>query len=136
MSDKTDDKEKGTRQDPPPTVLEWGMRALSAAIVLCLFGFLTYHALQPELGPNFEVQVHEQKIEQRRNGWAVPFTITNRGTVAIGDVLYEMRLGDTGIAKQGRIAIFGAGESMKGEVWFDRDPRGHNLELRVDTYSL
>lgn len=133
------DKEKDNAVvDVPPTAIEWGMRAFSLAAMLVLFGFLTYATMLPAVGPNFALEVHSDKIEERRNGWAVPFTMTNKGTVAIADVLYEMRLRRPGSteAKQGRIAIFGAGESIKGEVWFENDPRGSDLELRVDTYSL
>ena len=138
MSDSSKDN-RTNEQQPSPSIVEWGVRAFSTVAMLALFGFLLYSALQPDIGPNFTLEIHEDEIEQRRNGWAVPFTITNKGTVAISDVLYEMELidgGSTLVAKRGRISVFGAGESVDGEVWFDSDPRGGNLELRVDTYSL
>lgn len=136
MSDDDTDP-KHSRQDPAPSLVEWMARGLSALIVLALFGFLLHGALQPEIGPNFALDVHTEKIEQRRNGWAVPMSITNKGTVAIADVFYEIVAPDRSqTVKRGRIAIFGAGETVESEVWFDEKPASSQFELRVDTYTL
>lgn len=141
MTATTADKDTSpTQQNPAPTIIEWSMRGLSALILMLLFGFLVYGTMQPAVGPNFVMSVQHEKIEQRRNGWAVPITITNKGTVAIGDVIYQvMGTASDGSplnTKQGRIAILGSGESVDAEVWFARDPHGAELRLQVDTYTL
>lgn len=137
MSSKQDNK---STDKPAPTLIEWSARIGSALGLMALFGFLAYGASQPHIGPNFVYEIKRDQIEQRRNGWAVPLTITNKGTVAIGEVLFEVRMqrADTTAfdVKRGRVAIFGAGESVDAEVWFDEDPRDAVFEFRIDAYSL
>lgn len=136
MSKKNDSKDAR----PAPSVVEWTARAISALSILSLFGFLIYSASQPHVGPNFKFAIAQDKIEERLNGWAVPLTITNRGTVAISEFIYEVKMRDATMSefdvKRGRVAIFGAGESVDTEVWFDSDPRDAEFEFRVDAYSL
>ena len=125
---------------PAPSFVEWAARAVSALSLLALFGFLIYSATKPHIGPNFKYEIAYDKIEERRNGWAVPINITNRGTVAISEFIYEVRMRSASMSefdvKRGRVAVFGAGESVATEVWFDRDPRDADFEFRVDAYTL
>ncbi|NND61399.1 MAG: hypothetical protein HKN49_14165 [Gammaproteobacteria bacterium] len=136
-TDKTDDT--SVDQHPAPSLLEWSVRAISIGAITALIIYLIIAATRPHVGPNFIMEVEATAMEERRNGWAVPVQITNKGTVAIAQLHYqiEQRAGSTTtVAKSGLIGVLGAGETVDTEVWFKQKPDPSTLHLVVDTYAL
>lgn len=126
-------------QKPPPTLLEWAVRALSAAVILGLTGYILWTAFQPVVDPYFEFEIKSDEITQRGGSWVVPVSVKNAGTQAIEGIELTLQVvdGEEVVEESAlTLALLGGGESADGEFWLSANPHRYRLEPTVVAYRL
>lgn len=81
----TDDKK------PAPTWIEWTARIVSAALVLALTAFVTYHAIVSNEPASISLEVDAESARRVDDGWATPVHAINEGDEGVTDVVFEIQ---------------------------------------------
>lgn len=129
-----------TAQDPPPTIVEWGVRIVSLLILLVLTGYVVWQAVQPYEETTFTFEVKRDEIRFVDGAWAVPVHLVNKGTPSLEDLAVAVELADAAgnvVEKEAlTFPLVGEGEGLDAEVWFDRDPSDYQVRLDVTGYRM
>ena len=148
MSDKQSDEENGQEEelseeeqsqvtsDPPPTILEWTVRAASLVLVVGLIGYLMVTGLQAADPPLFSFEVGT--VEASGNAWRVPVVMTNDGDVGVSvvEVTLEVLAGGEIVDSESiTLPLLGAGGSAEIEFWVDEDPTTNTIRFDVGSYA-
>lgn len=111
--------------------------AVSAALVLWVLALLAYDAVaRPQTPP--AVEVRADTVLRAGGLWLVEFEAFNRGHNAAAEVKVEGRIAGAGGAEETSEAMldYVPGRSRRrGGLFFQQDPRGRALELRVHGYQ-
>jgi uncharacterized protein (TIGR02588 family) len=106
-------------------------------LVVSTIGFMVYHAITGgDAPPQIEVEV--VSIEQVESGFLVTFTATNQGDMTAADVIVEGELRDDAGSKETSSAMISyvpAGSSREGGLYFAKDPRQVQLEVRAKGFE-
>ena len=78
-------------KQPPPTWIEWTARITSAALVLALTGFVTYHAIVSNEPASISLEVDVDAARRVDAGWAMPVRAINDGDEGVTDVVFEVQ---------------------------------------------
>lgn len=129
-----------TKQDPPPTMLEWGVRIASLVALLALTGYILFMAFQPPKETRFEYTVQRDDIAERDGEWVVPVRVKNTGSDSLLDLEVKLALvaADGSVVEEEVLSIplIGRGESRRTVYWFARDPAPYELRFDVTGYKL
>ena len=116
---------------------EWVMAALGVVLVCVAIGSTLYRSLtQEESPPTFETRI--ESITPVVNGFAVAFRVKNTGTHTAAAVNVEANLMsgaeemESGTAT---ITYIPAGSEREGGLFFTKDPRAFELQIRVLGYE-
>ena len=116
---------------------EWVVAALSAVLVLGAVGFMLNEALrEPETPPKIEIAV--DTIIAIGTGYVVEFSAKNRGTTTAAGLTVEGELkSDAGIVAKSEVTIdyVPAEATRQGGLFFSRDPRRYQLQIRPKGYA-
>lgn len=116
---------------------EWVVAALGLLIIASTVGFLLYQALaRPEVPP--AIVLHADEVAEFAGGYRVGFTARNIGTGTAANVTVEGRLlsgTETVETSQATLGYVPGSSSERGGLFFTRDPRDHQLELRALGYE-
>ncbi len=127
-------------QDPPPTWIEWGVRAVSFALVAALVTYVLVTGFRSNDPPTFEFDIDRAAIEQRDGSWVVPVVMRNAGDVSVTDFEADLVVAaaDGSIVERNtvHVEIFGHGASVDTEFRLTVDPRAHNLAVDIASYQL
>lgn len=127
-------------QEPPPTLLEWTVRGISAAVLLALFLYMVWAALQPAAEAEILVDINRGQIEPRGSSWVVPVDIVNQSGNAVSDVVFSVALvdddGEVVEEESATIGLLGQRESAAAELWFDANPNDYTLRADVGSYKF
>lgn len=119
------------------TASEWVIAALSALLTIGVIGFLLYEALFVSTGPPLIV-VRVDSIFRASHGWVVEFEAQNQGHEATASLVIEGSLLEDTTAlevAEATIDYLPALSTRGGGLYFDRDPRRHEVRLRVVGYA-
>lgn len=126
------------RQDPPPTLIEWGVRLISGLLLLGLIGYVVWMAFQPSISPQFELEIDRGHIENRNGSWVVPVSVLNIGSVTAVELELTLELvDDEGNVVEAETLVFplvGGQERVSGDYWFSEDPTPFELRFNVGGY--
>lgn len=121
----------------PIPLLEWFVGALGAVLVAAVIGYLVYQALGRDQTPP-EVRVVAERVLELRNGWLVQFRAINDGGQAAAQLQVEGELaGPEGVIETGEAMIdyLPPRSAREGGLFFSRDPRAFELQLRAKGYA-
>jgi uncharacterized protein (TIGR02588 family) len=116
--------------------LEWGVFALSIAVIASTVGFLVHGSLTLEESPPLlEVFLGEARSE--RGHFLVPVVVRNRGVRPAAGVRVEVVLTAGPYSEHGGFDLsYSPGGSIRhGEVTFSRDPREGTLKARAPGFE-
>ncbi|HZI17523.1 MAG TPA: hypothetical protein VEY09_02920 [Pyrinomonadaceae bacterium] len=116
--------------------LEWGVFAVSLALLAGVLGFLAYDAATGS-SREAELEVSLGEPERRGAGFGVPVRVSNRGGQTAEGVHVEVVLRHGAGEERGQfvVAFVPRGSSREGFVNFTTDPRGGSLDARVLGYE-
>ena len=136
ISEALEDQDEADRV--PPTIVEWGARAVSLLLLALLIGYTVRMALQPREPPHFEYEVRTEQIEERDGSWVVPIEVRNLSNAGVIELTVVAELVDENdiVVDEADLPLplFGPGESIDVEVWFDENPADYELQFNVDGY--
>ena len=121
----------------PIPLLEWLVGGLGALLVAGSIAYLVYHALWRDAAPP-DVQVAVEAIVPRADGWLVQFRAINRGGRAAAELVVEGELvSGEGPIETGEATLdyLPPRSERTGGLFFTRDPRGFELQLRAKGYA-
>ncbi len=134
MSNQTG-KNQGKLDDAP--LWMWGIGLLGLALVLGSIGFALYEAVAGNSSPP-DVTVQVIEILPAQNGFLVEFRVVNEGgTTAAGLTIEgELRNGTEIVeASDTTVEYVPSHSEREGGVFFTRDPRQYELQLRAKGYE-
>ena len=124
------------RQDTP--LLEWISAAIGAAITLALLGFIAWEAAVGTRAAPAAVTLEASALHRTPAGFTVQVTARNRTDSTAAAVQIEGTLGKGGaeVEKSEATLSYVPGQSeRKAALVFTKDPRRHDLSLRVTGYE-
>lgn len=125
---------------PPPTAVEWGVRALSVLLLLALVGVVIWGAMRPEEPVYFDFEVKKEQVRTTGEQWVVPIKVQNRGSHSIRDLTITAQLLDDqeNVVDEAELVfpLLGYGESVSLDVWFGEDPRAYELFFDIGSYKF
>jgi uncharacterized protein (TIGR02588 family) len=124
---------------PPHAVpiLEWGVGALGALLLVGTIGFLVWHALGRDEAPP-DVRVVVESVLELQNGYLVQFRALNEGGATAAQLMIEGELsGPDGPIETSEATLdyLPPRSGRQGGLFFARDPRGLDLQLRARGYA-
>lgn len=120
------------RQNSTPA-LEWITAAIGLLLVLAVFAVIAREAIGGETDQLPAVEVHATRIAPAGKGFVVEFEAVNPTSGTAAAVTIEGKLADeTSTATLDYVPGHG---SVKGGLFFARDPRGQPLELRATGFQ-
>jgi uncharacterized protein (TIGR02588 family) len=134
MSDQTGKNQE--KLDDAPLWM-WGIGLLGLVLVLGSIGFALYEAAAGDSSPP-DVTVHVQEIVPAQSGFLVEFRVVNEGgTTAAGLTIEgELRNGTEIVeASDTTVEYVPSHSEREGGVFFTRDPRQYELQLRAKGYE-
>ena len=118
---------------------EWTTLSVSLAILLGIFGVISYLHFQGEEQPARIAT--ESKLENVRydgDVYYLPVEVTNTGDLTVEDVVVQAEL-DTGsgspVSAEFTVTFLAGGERAKGTFIFKDDPRQGNLTIQAVSYK-
>lgn len=125
------------KKDAAPP-LEWAMAVVGLILVAATIGFLIYQAFAGKRSPP-DITVRADSITTVRDGYLVRFRATNHGELTAAAVTVEGELKDQtgGSVETSSAAVRYApsGSEVTGGIYFSRDPREFDLQLRAKGYE-
>jgi uncharacterized protein (TIGR02588 family) len=124
---------------PPQAVpiLEWAIGALGALLLVGTIGFLVWHALgRGETPPDVRVVV--ESVLELQNGYLAQFRALNEGGTTAAQLVIEGELsGPDGPIETSEATLdyLPPRSDRQGGLFFARDPRGLDLQLRARGYA-
>lgn len=118
--------------------LEWMAAGVGLALTLALVGFLVWEAFQKPGQVPPDVTAGLGAVTEVEGGYVAEVVATNAGpsTAAAVMVSAELKDGEETIATGEITFDYIPGHSQnRGGLFFDRDPRQYELELRVMGYT-
>lgn len=85
------------------------------------------------------VELDAGQADKRGEAWYVPYTVTNDGDVAIGEVLIAfeaLREGETVDESDTTITQLGEDERVEGELVLEEDPATLELSARAQSFQI
>ena len=128
-------KNQGKLDDAP--LWMWGIGLVGLVLVLGSIGFALYEAAAGDSSPP-DVTVHVQEILPAQDGFLVEFRVVNEGgTTAAGLTIEgELRNGTEIVeASDTTVEYVPSHSEREGGVFFTRDPRQYELQLRAKGYE-
>jgi len=114
---------------------EWLAGGVSGVLIVALLGWLAYHCYQytPEKA-DFRVEITDYTAAN--NGYRVAFSVTNLSQSSAAQVRVIGTFGEEGQTEQATTTFdYVASEARSaGALFFENDPRDHDLKLRVASY--
>lgn len=137
MGDK-DSSHKDSGHGRVKPALEWFAAGIGLALTLALVGFLAWQAFQKpgQLPPDITAEMGA--VSEVEGGYVAEVVARNRGpsTAAAVVVTATLRDGEETLATGEITFDYIPGRSRnRGGLFFDRDPREYDLELRVMGYT-
>jgi uncharacterized protein (TIGR02588 family) len=120
-----------------PPVLEWLIGALGALLLVGTIGFLVWHALGRDEAPP-DVRVVIEGVLELQNGYLVQFRALNEGGATAAQLVIEGELsGPDGPVETSEATLdyLPPRSDRQGGLFFARDPRGLDLQLRARGYA-
>jgi len=131
------EKEGSGHSRPKSQAVEWILAAVSGLLVLGAIVFLVVEALADVNGqPLLSVEV--ETVEAVGPGYRVAFTVRNTGEATAASVMVAGTLTASGQPDQRSevtLDYVPAQSENHGGLFFERDPRGGDLHLRVLGYQ-
>ncbi|MEO3432399.1 hypothetical protein [Inquilinus sp. CAU 1745] len=118
--------------------LEWFAAGVGLALTLALVGFLFWEAFQKPGQVPPDVTAELEMVTEVEGGFVAEIVARNRAptTAAAVMVSAELKDGEETIATGEITFDYIPGRSLnRGGLFFDRDPRQYELELRVMGYT-
>lgn len=133
-------KQSPAKQDPPPTILSWSVRAGSLIAIVALLGYIVVTGLSTSTPPTIEATLSDEPVEMRSGQWVLKATVKNTGDVSVNSVVVKAELvgtDDTVVeSEDSTIALLGQGSSTDVDFWFSVDPEQHDIQLSAGSYVL
>jgi uncharacterized protein (TIGR02588 family) len=130
-------QQKRNEEKGPPSIAEWAAAALGLLLVLGSLGVLGWEALRGEEGPpaiSFEVR----GVERRGESFVLKFAVFNSGPQTAADLHVSGTLKEGGQEVERSEMVFDyvpSESSRQAGLFFTRDPRGLELEMRAEGYQ-
>lgn len=124
----------GEARVPP---FEWAVALLGVLFVGGSVAFMIWQALQ-EPPPPPDITVEEETISAVQSGYLVQYVARNRGGETASSLRLDGELRERGevVERSEAILDFLPGMSQRrGGLFFQRDPRVHELQLRASGYE-
>jgi len=128
-------RQNGTKSVP---VLEWVASAVGLALMLAIIGFIGWKAYQGTGDEPPMIEVRSERIVAAGGGWIVEFVAVNRSPSTAAAVQIEGKLSrdDREVATSQTTLDYVPGRSERGGgLFFEEDPRAHQLSLRALGYT-
>jgi uncharacterized protein (TIGR02588 family) len=123
------------REEAPP-FWEWVVAGVGLVLLLASLGYLGWHAVvTPHTPPSPEIEL--VGVEQQGSRFLAQVRVRNRGTLTAEKLVVSGRLkrGDETVEESEAEFDHLPGESTReGGLFFSRDPRSLQLELRARSY--
>lgn len=130
-------EQPATAKEGPPPFWQWATAALGLVLVLACLGYLLLQALAaPPTPPDPVVEV--VSVRQQGARYLVLVRVRNRGqaTAEALKVAGELKQGEAVLERSETEFQFLPGDSMReAGLFFSRDPRQLQLELRPESYQ-
>lgn len=115
---------------------EWLAGALSALLIVALLGFLGYQSYQYQ-PDKADFRVDVTNFSAVENGYRVAFSVFNltrssAAQVRVVGIVGEQQGG--GEQAEATFDYVASKAQTKGALFFAKDPRNHDLKLRVESY--
>ncbi len=137
VEEKSENKEENQDEQTVTPVWEWIIAAVGFTLVLGAVGTTFYRATtEDKTPPQLEVKV--DSIEQSGVGHLVKFTLKNTGnqTAAAVAVEGELKNGtETAETSSAALAYSPANSKRRGGLFFTKNPRQFDLQIRVTGYE-
>ena len=118
-------------------IWEWIVAAVGLVLVAGVIGFLLYEAFSGERLPP-DVKLSVESVVQTRNGFLVRITAVNEGGMTAEGVIIEGELrSGSEVLERSRTTIdyLPPGSEKRGGLFFTRDPRRFDLQVRPLGYE-
>lgn len=117
--------------------LEWLITIVSAVLVAFTLGFLIYQLIFEERTPP-DIVISLGEISPKDDAFALPITVTNKGTNTAENVVIEIVSGNGNAKETAQITFaYLAGKSTSsGWVTFTRKPDKTSLKKHVVGYAI
>ena len=128
-------EERSPKRDVP--LIEKLIAATGLLLVIAVAGSLAYQATTHDGSPP-DIKVEVAGIQTVRAGYLVRFFATNQGhtTGAQVRIQGELRQGEQLLEQSiATLTYVPDGGRQEGGLFFERDPRGHHLQLRAIGYE-
>lgn len=138
MQPRREGEEPGVGRSGHTSRAEWAVAALGALMLLGVLANILYEALaEPNTPPAVEVTIGS--IVRTRDGYLVEFQARNSGQqTAAGLVIEGVLRAEGGEVEVSEITMdyLPAESHRSGGLYFRKDPRGLQLEVRAKGYDL
>ena len=117
--------------------LEWVAAAVGGVLLGSLVGYLAYTGMTTPAGPT-TIAIRTGNVEQAPNGFTLQFTARNDGqsTAAAVKVRGRLMTGDQVLEESEAVLDYVPERSEReGGLFFERDPRRHDVSVRAVGYA-
>lgn len=137
VEEKSKDKEENQDEQTGTSVWEWVIAAVGLTLVLGAVGTTFYRATTEDKTPP-QLEVAVDSIEQSGASHLVKFTVRNTGNQTAAAVAVEGELkngAETAETSGAALAYSPANSTRRGGLFFTKDPRQFELQIRVTGYE-
>jgi len=131
------DDEDQTHGGAAPALIEWVLAGVSAVLLFGVIGLFLFEALTND-GGGPVLFVKAEAAEDTGAGFRVPFTVQNTGDMTAAAVVVEATIVPPGQPEERAEATLDyvpAQSETNGGFFFEADPRGLDLQVRVLGYQ-
>jgi uncharacterized protein (TIGR02588 family) len=118
---------------------EWGIAGLGAIAIFSLIGFFIFQGIAGEKTP-VDVAIQQQPVVPVPGGYLVPIQIRNLGATTAAGLEVEGELTDRAGSiietSETTIDYLPPHSSTEAGLFFTRDPRQYNLQVRPKGYEV
>lgn len=133
--------ETDSREDQPglegPPLVEWIVAAIGFVLVAGAVGFLVYQALKDQAAPP-DLVIMVDSISPVGSGYLVTFRAINQGGTTAEGVVVEgtLKQGENSVeSSETDLNYIPSGSEINGGIFFTKDPRLFQLQLRAHGYE-
>jgi uncharacterized protein (TIGR02588 family) len=118
---------------------EWAIASVGAVAILSLIAFFIFQGMVEEKAPA-DVVIQQQPVVQVQGGYLVPIQMRNLGANTAEGLEVEGtlkgRAGNTIETSETTVEYLPPYSKVEGGLFFTKDPRQYNLELRPKGYEV